>query len=315
MLQLKRVSEIKLSPDGKYVLYNLGTPKLEENKVVKDLFLVSVDGRQTIQLTNDQFSENGAVFSPNGKQIAFISNIDKVPQVQVMDLATKKYHPISVVPEGVDNILWSPDGKYISFTSKVKIKQTVQELNPRYSKAKVRIYDKLPIRAWDEWIDETVSHLFIMPSDGGNGTFTDLMQGQVFETPLRPLGGVEQIAWSPDGNEIAYTSKQVDNPAFSTNSDIYVLNLKTKKVINITEGMLGYDKDPLYSPDGRWIAFHSQERPGFESDRVRLMLYNREDGTMFELSKTLDQWVGDMVWANDSKSLFFTAEDGPTVQI
>ncbi len=315
MLQLRRISELKLSPDGKYLLYNVGIPNMKENKVRKDLYMMRTDGSDVVQLTNNNFSESGAVFSPDGKQIAFVSNAEKVPQIHVMDLATKKSNPITAVPEGVDNILWSPDSRYISFTSRVKVKQTVAEKYPDFDKAKVRIYDKLPIRAWDEWLDEYVSHLFIIKSNGGDGVAIDLMEGLPFDAPLRPLGGVEQFSWSPDSKEIAYTSKQVANPAFSTNSDVYVVNIETKKVRNISEGMMSYDKDPLYSPDGKWIAFHSQERPGFESDRVRLMLYSRANGKIIELSKTLDQWVGDMAWAPNSESIFFSAEDGPTVQL
>ena len=315
MLQLRRVSELKLSPDGKHLLYNLGIPNFRENKVRKDLYMMRTDGSDIVQLTNNSFSESGAVFSPDGKQIAFVSNAEKVPQIHVMDLATRQSNPVTAVPEGVDNILWSPDGRFISFTSRVKVKQTVAEKYPDLDKAKVRIYDKVPIRSWDEWLDEYVSHLFIIKSNGGDGTAIDLMERLPFDAPVRPLGGVEQFSWSPDSKEIAYTSKQVANPAFSTNSDVYLVNIETKKVRNISEGMMSYDKDPLYSPDGKWIAFHSQERPGFESDRVRLMLYSRSNGKIIELSKTLDQWVGDMAWAPNSESLFFSAEDGPTVQL
>src|SRR5690606_4457356 len=115
------------------------------------------------------------------------------------------------------------------------------------------------------------------------------------------------LAWSPEGNEIAYVSKKVDNPERSTNSDIYLYNLNNKQTKNITEGMVGYDKDPVYSPDGRWIAFHSQKRPGFEADKVRLMLYDRATGQIKEMLADLDQWIEQTVWSPDSKTIYFSS--------
>ena len=156
-------------------------------------------------------------------------------------------------------------------------------------------------------------HLFIMPVGGGEPR--DLMAGERFETPLKPFGGAEQIAWSPDASEIAYTSKKVTDFAESTNSDVYVVNIATGAVRNITEGLPGFDRDPLYSPDGRYIAFHSMARAGHEADRNRLMLFDRQSGEVRELSATLDQWVGQTVWAPDSKALYFAAENGATVQV
>jgi dipeptidyl aminopeptidase/acylaminoacyl peptidase len=220
---------------------------------------------------------------------------------------------VSDVENGVSNLSWSPDGRYFAYTSDVKLDETVAEKYPSYNKAKVRIYEHIHVRHWDEWNDEKYMHLFIMPVKGGEPR--DLMEGERFETPLKPFGGAEQIAWAPDGSEIAYTSKKVDDFAESTNSDIYVVNIATGAVRNITEGMPGFDRDPLYSPDGRYIAFHSMARAGDEADRNRLMLYDRESGAVRELSATLDQWVGTTVWAPDAEALYFSAEDKATVQI
>jgi dipeptidyl aminopeptidase/acylaminoacyl peptidase len=141
------------------------------------------------------------------------------------------------------------------------------------------------------------------------------MQGDKNDSPLLPFGGGEQIAWSPEGTEIAYTSKKVDNPARSTNSDIYLYDIRTKSTKNITEGMMGYDKDPVYSPDGKWIAFHSQKRNGFEADKVRLMLYDRATGVIKEMLAEFDQWIDAVVWSPDSKTIYFNSGSKGRVHI
>ncbi|MFP4369906.1 MAG: S9 family peptidase, partial [Candidatus Kapaibacterium sp.] len=139
------------------------------------------------------------------------------------------------------------------------------------------------------------------------------------DVPLKPFGGVKEIAWAPDSKQIAYTSKKVQDPEMSTNSDIYLVNLEngkpTGRHINITQGMEGFDKQPQYSPDGKYIAFHSQERAGFESDRIRLMLHDRKTFDNFDLTSTFDNWVSEKIWAPDSKTIYFTAGTKGTVQI
>ncbi len=204
----------------------------------------------------------------------------------------------------------------MSYTSDVKTSKSVADDYPEYTKANVRMYEELPIRHWDEWSDDLRSHLFVIPNDGASAAI-DLMSGEDFDTPLKPGGGAEQISWSPDSREIAYVCKKLKGREFvtTTNSAVYVYNFATKQTKNITESKLGYDLDPLYSPDGKFIAFISMENNGFESDRKRLMLYNRTDAKITELSNKLDKWVGDKIWSPDSKSIYFTAEDTGSVQI
>ncbi|MCB2204751.1 S9 family peptidase [bacterium] len=314
LLALKRVYAPSVSPDGKWVLYGVTTPDIEENRSNSDLYLVSVDGNTTKQLTTSPAADYNGVWSPDGKQIAFLSTREGAPQVYVISLSGGEARKVSDMENGVSNLSWSPDGAYFAFTSDVKMDETVAEKYPDYAKANVRIYDHIPVRHWDEWNDEKYRHLFILPAEG-HGEARDLMAGERYETPLKPFGGAEQIAWAPDGSEIAYVSKKVADYAESTNSDIYVVDIASGNTRNVTEGMQGFDRDPLYSPDGRWMAFHSMKRAGHEADRNRLMLRDRSSGTISELSKTLDQWVGHTVWAPGSDALYFAAEDGATVQI
>ncbi len=337
LLSLNRISDPKVSPNSFWLMYSQSTPSLKDNKLQKDIYIESMDKRINIQMTTDEADEYNAVWSPDGEKIAFISTKLDKPQICITEapdtnnlLSTNTrgvYKPLPNIPvtipymteNGADNLSWSPDGKYLAFTSDVKLDSTLKEKYPSLPDANAMVYTNLPIRHWDEWEDAYYKHLFIYPlPQKGQTAYSspiDLMTGEKYDTPVKPFGGNEQIAWAPDGKEIAYTCKKVKNYEETTNSDIYIVSVPDGKTTDITKDMKGADFDPLYSPDGNWLAFHSQEHEGFESDRIRLMLYNRKTGEITELSKKLDQWVGGMVWATDSKSIYFSAENGATVQI
>ncbi len=310
---LKRVNDPQISPDGKWVLYSMNSPNIAENRGSTDLYLVPVAGGDPRQLTTSKSADYSGRWSPDGKRIAFLSTRDGAPQIYVIDPSGGEANKITNVEQGVDNLAWSPDGSMFSYTTDVKVGRTLAEKYPDLAKANARVYTQLPVRHWDTWEDEYASHLFVVKADGTGAR--DLMQDEKWETPLKPFGGGSEIAWSPDSKELAYTSKKVSDFAESTNSDIYLVSVAGGPARNITQGMNGFDRDPHYSPDGKWIAFHSMERAGHEADRNRLMLYDRVSGKILELSKSLDQWVGTTVWAPDAKSIYFSAEDKATVQV
>ncbi|MBX3042953.1 MAG: S9 family peptidase [Candidatus Kapabacteria bacterium] len=308
----KRVSDFTLSPDGQWLVYRLSTPSIADNKLYSDLFAVKIDGSEKIQLTNNTAPEFNARFISDNK-LAFITTVDGSPQIYIMDFPKGTPKKFTNVENGVSNFVHAGVPGTFVFASEIKAYESLKDQYPKFDKANMHFYDDLHIRHWDEWNDEMVSHIFVAPVEGGEPK--DIMEGEKYESPLKPFGGAEEYDISPDEKEIAYTSKKVSDYPWSTNSDIYLYDIENGTTKNITEGMLGYDKNPKYSPDGNLIAFVSQERPGFESDRIRLMVYNRLDGIITEISKTLDQWVEEFVWTPDSKSFYLVAGNQGTVQI
>ena len=310
LLDMKRVSDPQLSPDGKWLLYSMGTPSMENNKITTNIYVVKLDGSETIQITHNPASDFQARWINDGKSIAFLSTRMNSPQIFTVDFPTGKVKGLTTIKNGISTFQYSPSGEFIAFTSDVKIKENIADKFPKLPQAKVYDYTELPVRAWDHWEDASFSHLFIMTSNGKGAL--DIMPDEAFDTPLSPFGGVEQYDWSPESSELTYTCKKDPNYARNTNSDLYTYDLKSKITKNITKGKMGYDKDPSYSPDGKFIVFHSQERPGFEADKIRLMLFNRSNGSFTDLTTNLDQWVMENTWSNDSKTIYFTAS-GPGI--
>ena len=308
LMKLSRISEFSVSPDGRTVLMTVTTQNIEANSSESQLYFISFSGGDMEQLTYQGKHNKNGCWSPDGKKIAFISDRDGKPQVFVMYLSGGDPVKMTNMENGVEFLSWSPDGKHLAFCSEVKQDQTAGEKNPDLPKVAARIYDKLPVRHWDSWTDEKYRHLFVIPATGGEPK--DLMPGEKHDTPVKPFGGIRDISWSPKGTEIAYTAKKVENYAFTTNSDILVVSAYGGTSSNITQGMMGADFEPVYSPDGRWIAFLSQELEGFESDRIRLMLCNKSSNRVSELSKDLDQWVHNHIWAPNSNELYFSAGNG-----
>lgn len=313
LLSMKRLSDMQLSPDNKTLLFSLKTPNLKTNTSVNDLYIVDLTTEKMTQLTDTEESESNARWSNDGKKIYFLSSKMGAPQVYEMDFASRNSKAISAVASGVSNMIISPKGDNILFTTEVEVRESLEKAYSQYTSFNALKYNSLPTRHWDTWKDNKASHVHYMPISGGRPI--DIMEGDKNDSPLLPFGGGEQIAWSPEGTEIAYTSKKVDNPARSTNSDIYLYDIRTKSTKNITEGMMGYDKDPVYSPDGKWIAFHSQKRNGFEADKVRLMLYDRATGVIKEMLAEFDQWIDAVVWSPDSKTIYFNSGSKGRVHI
>jgi dipeptidyl aminopeptidase/acylaminoacyl peptidase len=256
---------------------------------------------------------------PDGKKITFLSARTGEVQLYEMNPDGSEAIQVTSVEGGISGYKYAPNLKGLLFTLPVKLDSTVQDLYPDLPKANARIENDLMYRHWDQWHDYTYNHIFVAPfSEGKKITAgTDLLEGERFDSPLKPFGGMEQIAWTPDGEKIAYTCKKLTGKAYavSTNSDIYLYDLKTKRTINLTEGMPGYDQNPVFSPDGLRLAWESMARDGYEADKNRLMIKDLDSGNAIDYSAHLDQNVHNLAWNSMGDALFFTSNHHATNDI
>jgi dipeptidyl aminopeptidase/acylaminoacyl peptidase len=310
MWKFRRLGSIALSPDGSSILYTVTQIHLQSEERVTNIFKISTNGDESpVQLT--QKGGHSPQWINNGKSIAYVSEGNLV----TMDPDGSGVQQV----EGLDNFEIfniSPTGDKIYFTRRVKLDQTANEKH-NLPDAKVRIIDDLMYRHWNYWSDFSYSHIFVASFDGRKVSGAkDIMEGQRYESPLAPYFDEADIAWSPDGLSIAYTSKKMNGlaDARSTNSDIYLYDLSSSKEINITKGNMGFDRCPVFSPNGLKIACQSMERDGYESDLDRLFIYDINEGKRSYASKGWDFDVENICWADD-RTIYFTCAYLGTGQI
>lgn len=316
MMALKRVNEPAVSPDGKWVVFSAVDVNLNENTRKPHLWIVPVAGGEAGRLLPGGPGEDRPRWSPDGKQILFSSSREGGSQVWVADFDAltrtlgepRKITNISTEASGA---LWSPDGKTILFTSEVYPDCTDDACNRKrneerkLSPVKASIFTRLFYRHWATYTYGKRTHIFVVPAAGG--TARDLTPGD-HDAPPFSLGGQDMYAFSPDGREVAFTSNVDEMDADSTNNEVFIVPVAggTPRKISTSPGS---DSTPLYSPDGKWIAWRMQERAGYESDRFRLVIYDRQSGAIKNLTESFDRWVASFVWAPDSQGLYFSAED------
>ena len=316
--QLRRVGGPQVSPDGTKLLYSVGTYEVAKNKGDGQLYMLDlVAGGEPRQLTTA--GRNGDAHWMDAGRIVFLSSRSGSMQAHVLDLGGGEAVQVTHHEGGISNLKPSPDGMWIGFTAEVRLQPTLLEQFPDLPHAEARIYDDLMVRHWDGWKEGTFSHLFVVPTAGGEPL--DLMAGQSVDTPLKPFGGGEQIAWSPDSKWLCYTAKRVADPETSTNSDLYLVDVANAREgagaghRNLTEDNLGYDVEPVFSPDGATLAYHSMARAGFESDRNRLMLLDLATGESRHLHDGTETSVHGTQWATDGSGLYFTVDTQGTAQV
>lgn len=316
--EIPRVSGPAVSPDGSTIVYGVRRYDLAENRGATDLFLVPVAGGDPVRLTDTPGSESSATWRPDGLRIGYLSGADGSTQLWEIRPDGSDRRQVSHVASGIGNFRYSPDGRHVSFTSYVKLDPAVVDIYPDLPKADARIIDELMYRHWTSWRDQTYRHLFVAEyRDGELGEPIDLMPGERYDTPLSPFGGGEQIGWSADGSRIVYTAKKVTGAEYATttNSDLYAYDAASGRTTNLTDGMVGYDIDPVFSPDGRHMAFLSMARNGYEADRNRLFVYNFEGGQTREISVGFDLDVSSPEWSEDGRTIFFTSAVEGTIQL
>jgi dipeptidyl aminopeptidase/acylaminoacyl peptidase len=340
MMKLKRVGEPEVSPDGKWVLFSVVDVSLEADTKTPHIWIVPTAGGQEHEIIVDQDADRPR-WAPDGKRFAFISTKESGSQVWIAEFDDAGGNVISVhqmtsIATEASGELWSPDGKNIVFTSDVypecsgasgdnaagqEASCNAKKLNhANTSKVKALIFDRLLYRHWNAYKEGKRTHLFVLCVDCGCGggmdgisrpgicsIAQDLTPGD-YDAPVFSLGGQDDYAFSPDGQEICYTSNHDKNEAASTNNDLWIVPVSGGPAKNITADNPASDSTPLYSSDGRYIAYRAQQRAGYEADRFRLMLYDRKTGERKDLSEKFYNWVGTFAWATNSKAIFYVSE-------
>jgi dipeptidyl aminopeptidase/acylaminoacyl peptidase len=313
LLSMQRVSDPQLSPDGSRAVYTVAVPDLAGNKLDRSIWIVSMKTGEQRALTSSG-KDSGARFSPDGRRVAFVSSRGESAQVYVLDVDGNG-EPIKLtnLPGGADNIVWSPDGQMIAFTSEV-YPECRDEACDRHrdeerekSPSRARSYDRLLYRHWTAWSEGKRLHLFVVPASGG--TPRDLTPGADYDVPPREREGPHPIAFTPDSKLICFTAVTDRVEATSTNGDLFEVNVAGGTAPARLTMNPGFDGAPAYSPDGRTIAYRSQARAGYEADKWRLMLYDRASGKHTSLIDGFDRSVESLLWSGDGKSIYFNAED------
>ena len=318
--QLGRLGEMQVSPDGKTVAFTVTRYSLGENRGNADIYTVPVAGGGVNQVTATPGSESTLNWRPDGK-LTFLSGEGGTDQLYVVNADGSGKQKLSEFADaGLANLKYAPKGNFILYTQDVKTGKEIKDWYPDLPKADAKIIDDLNYRHWNAWDDFKVSHVFFQPigPDGKpSGYGKDAMAGEKFDAPLQPLAGSEQLAFSPDGYSVAYTSRKLTGKAEaeSTNSDIYLFNIRDGKTENLSQGLAGYDTEPAFSPDGTRVAWLSMATPGFESDRNGIVVYDFKTKQREDITKGSEQAAGNIRWSPDGKTIYFTSVIQGTDQI
>lgn len=312
---LGSVKDPVVSPDKKKILYGVSYESVEQNKSNLDLYTMDINGQNKTRITRTAKSESNATWVAGGSKIAFIYPVDDIPQLWIMNSDGTDRHAVSSVEKGIQGFLFSPDETKVIMIGTVKYSREAKDIYPDLPKATGRVIDDLMYKHWDEWVTE-IPHPLLGDFDGNSvSNVIDIMQDEPYESPMKPFGGIESFAWAPDSKELIYVSRKKTGMEYSlsTNSDLYLYNVADKSTRNLTEGMMGYDTNPAYSPDGKYVAWLSMEHDGYESDKNRIFILDRLSGVKTDLTTDWDYTADAIAWNVDSKSLYFIApKDGVT---
>ncbi len=304
MWSLGVMSEYAVSPDGKQVLYTVRYTDMEQNKNNAELYVMPVEGGEAQRLTTTAQSE----FSPVWMDESTVMYC-RGSQILSMNIDSKKESVVAECERGFEGFKLAPDGKSMVYISTIPVERPdhINKLYEGLDKTTGRINEDLMYRHWDNWVDE-IPHIYYVTLTNGKADMDnakDILNGEPYESPMRPWGGTEQYNYSPDSKTIAYTCRKKTgyDYAISTNSDIYLYDIATGESRNICEEIKGYDQNPVFSHDGKYIAWESMERDGYEADKQRLMVMDLATGEKTDLTAEFDYGVSGISWTDDDKEL------------
>ena len=312
MIKMHRSAEPRISPDGQWIVYTVATPDMDANRNASNIWMVSTSGGASQQLTQSGH-DSSPVWSPEGKTIAFLSSRSGDSQVYLLSLEGGEAQKLTKLSTGADVVKWSPDGKTIAFTSSVFPDckdddcNSKRDVEKERNKVKAHVAERLLYRHWTHWNEGKRTHLFVIPADG-SGAPRDLTAGADYDVPPDERGGPGDINFSPDSKELCFTAVTDKMEAISTNGDLFTVSVAGGEIKRITT-QPGFDGEPVYSLDGKYIAYHAQLTPEYEADRWRVMLYDRQTGKSENLSEHFDRSADELAWSADSKTIYFTAEN------
>ena len=308
MWKMKRIGAYDVSPDGKSIVFAATSYDMDKNKGNSDIWMINSDGKYLQEIKNSEAGESASKFTSDGNKISYefknniwLCDFDGTNNSQLTDLYT-----------GASGLVWSKDGNFALFVSSVYPDCTTQLCNEKKdkvaeeSKVKAKIFTELMYRHWNEWRGDKRSHLFLL--NVKTNEYVDLTLNSKFDCPPIALGGDVDYAISPDGYEVAFTMNTDKDLATSTNNDVFIVNIKEPgnyKKISVSGGN---DNGPVYSPDGKYIAFHSMARAGFEADKQTLILFNRTTGELKNVTEKLDISIGQILFSPDGKFVYYDSD-------
>lgn len=326
-----RIGGAQASPDGKQVVYQVGYYSVKENKSHQILYVMDADGKNKRQLTTSAKSETDATWIENGQKIAYLFG----GQVWKMDADGSNKQQLTHSKADIEGFKFSPDGKRVILIKSIPYYGTIKKNPDDLPLTTGMVITDMNYRHWDHYV-ESIPHPYVAQvTENGIDEGKDILEGEPYECPMAPFGGVEQLAWSPDSKQIAYTCRKREGLAYaiSTDSDIYLYDIDSQVTRNLckpanyqepaidpTKTMatqavnhqdgdfnVGYDQNPKFSPDGKYVAWQSMKHNGYESDRNRLLVYNLATGEKQYVTESFDTNVDEFCWGNDSQTLYFLA--------
>ena len=323
MWKMGRVGESVLSPDGKSVVYSVTWYNMQENRGLSHLYLMPSEGGEPQQLTVDAVYDHSPQWSADGKTIYFLSDRTGEGQIWAIGTNGKRIHQVSDIKGGIEGFGIAPKGDHFYYVQNVHVADIEsKDVYPDLDKSKGLIYNDLMTRHWDYWDRGYYKHVFVGKFDGKEAhAGKDIMPGEAWDAPLAPYFDMKEISWNNAGTQLAYTCKKMTGTKYaqSTDSDIFVYDVAKGTVTNINKAgtpddprlkiapaFPGYDKYPVFSPDDRYIAFQSMRRPGNESDKDRLFVWDSTDGSFRDLTEAFDYNSYNLVWKDNGTILFLS---------